>query len=274
MPLPVAGERLAQPPSPENCTIREESRTTVRVSCAESEYFDANTATYVLQVFDADTRRLLASATSLTPSMLEVTNLPAERSQSGLVLSLRIMTAHAMSDATVLHSPHFVQEGNTNKEHQRYPGRAQIHNGSSYQNPPAPPPPYRSRPRYYPRDGAFCARTHRSDERHRRCSRASYENQLRRFLTACTIQTVLLTADDGPGEEYCRKIPEQTTRAREWYVFIHIPSILLLIRLNCSNTTILEFLRCTLRIVPEAIGNRYANRDAVNIRIVYITKQE
>lgn len=121
---------LAQPPSPENCTIREESRTTVRVSCAESEYFDENTATYVLQVFDADTRRLLASTTSLTPSMLEVTNLPAERSQFGLVLSLRIMTAQAMSDATVLHSLHFARESNT-QEHQRYPGRAQIHNGSS-----------------------------------------------------------------------------------------------------------------------------------------------
>ncbi|XP_011352005.1 nephrin isoform X3 [Ooceraea biroi] len=120
LPERRTGERLAQPPSPENCTIREESRTTVRVSCAESEYFDANTATYVLQVFDADTRRLLASATSLTPSMLEVTDLPAERSQSGLVLSLRIMTAYAMSDATVLHSPHFVQESNT-QEHQQFP---------------------------------------------------------------------------------------------------------------------------------------------------------
>lgn len=97
----------------------------MRVSCAEIEYFDANTATYVLQVFDADTRHLLASATSLTPSMLEVTNLPAERSQSGLVLSLRIMTAQAMSEATVLHSPHFVQESNT-QEHQQFPGRAQI----------------------------------------------------------------------------------------------------------------------------------------------------
>ncbi|XP_025160215.1 hemicentin-2 isoform X10 [Harpegnathos saltator] len=118
--VPAAGEMLAQPPSPENCTIREESRTTVRVSCAESEYFDENTATYVLQVFDADTRRLLASTTSLTPSMLEVTNLPAERSQSGLVLSLRVMTAQAMSDATVLHSLHFAREGNT-QEHQRYP---------------------------------------------------------------------------------------------------------------------------------------------------------
>ncbi|KAG5312027.1 TUTLB protein, partial [Pseudoatta argentina] len=114
----TAGERLAQPPSPENCTIREESQTTVRVSCAESKLdFDTNTAIYVLQVFDADTRRLLASATSLTPSMLEVTDLPVDRSQSGLMLSLRIMTEQAMSDATVLFSTHFVQEGNTNKEH-------------------------------------------------------------------------------------------------------------------------------------------------------------
>ncbi|XP_043582645.1 hemicentin-2-like isoform X2 [Bombus pyrosoma] len=120
LPERRTGERLAQPPPPENCTIREESRTTVRVSCAESEYIDPRTATYVLQVFDADTRRLLASATSMTPSMLEITDLPAERSYSGLVLSLRIMTEHAMSDATVLHSPHFVQEGKT-QEHQRYP---------------------------------------------------------------------------------------------------------------------------------------------------------
>ncbi|XP_066594358.1 neural cell adhesion molecule 2-like isoform X2 [Prorops nasuta] len=116
----TVGERLARPPSPENCTIREESLTMVRVSCAESEYFEANTATYVLQVFDAETRRLLASATSLSPSMLEVTNLPAERRDSGLVLSLRIMTAHATSDATVLHSSHFVHEGKA-QEHQRYP---------------------------------------------------------------------------------------------------------------------------------------------------------
>ena len=54
--------------------------------------------------------------------MLEVTDLPAERSQSGLVLLLRIMTAHAMSNATVLQSQRFVQEGKT-PEHQRYPGR-------------------------------------------------------------------------------------------------------------------------------------------------------
>ncbi|XP_015439956.1 PREDICTED: nephrin-like [Dufourea novaeangliae] len=116
----TAGERQAQLPPPENCTIREESRTTVRVSCAESEYIDPRTATYVLQVYDAGTRRLLASTTSMTPSMLEITDLPAERSYSGLVLSLWIMTEHAMSDTTVLHSPHYVQEGKT-PEHQRYP---------------------------------------------------------------------------------------------------------------------------------------------------------
>ncbi|XP_017877995.1 nephrin-like isoform X2 [Ceratina calcarata] len=120
LPERRTGERLAQPPPPENCTIREESWTTVRVSCAESEYIDPRTATYVLQVFDADTRHLLASATSTTPSKLEITNLPAERSDSGLVLSLRIITKHATSDATILHSPHLVQEGKT-QEHQRFP---------------------------------------------------------------------------------------------------------------------------------------------------------
>ncbi|XP_043277126.1 protein turtle homolog B-like isoform X2 [Venturia canescens] len=113
--------RLAHPPSPENCTIKEESRTSVRVSCAESEYLDSNSATYVLQVFDAGTRHLLASATSLTPSMLEVTDLPPERSRSGLVLFLRIMTAHAMSNATVLQSQRFLQEQGKSPEHRRYP---------------------------------------------------------------------------------------------------------------------------------------------------------
>lgn len=147
----VAGER--HPPPPENCTIREESRTTVRVSCAESEFFDPRTATYVLQVFDADTRRLLASATSMTPSMLEITDLPAERSYSGLVLSLRIMTEHAMSDATVLHSPHFVQEGKT-PEHQRYPGRGQLvfdfESSCAMADRPQPPPPDPQTPQYPP----------------------------------------------------------------------------------------------------------------------------
>ena len=117
----ITGEQLMRPPSPQNCTIIEASQTTVKVSCAMSEYVDAKTATYVLQVFDAETRRLLASATSITPNVLEVTDLPAERSPSGLVLSLRVMTAYSTSDATVLHTQHFLQDGEVS-EHQRFPG--------------------------------------------------------------------------------------------------------------------------------------------------------
>ena len=114
------GEKI-RPPSPENCTIVDESRTSVRVSCAESDYVDKKNAIYVLQVFDADTRRLLASATSMNPSLLEVTDLPAERSQSGLTLFLRIMAAHATSDATILRSQHLVHDGKS-PDDQIFPG--------------------------------------------------------------------------------------------------------------------------------------------------------
>ena len=94
----------------------------MRVSCAESLHVDAKSAMYVLQVFDAETRRLLASATSMTPALLEVTDLPAERGHSGLVLFLRVMTAHATSDAAVLHSQLPLADGNA-PEHQIFPGR-------------------------------------------------------------------------------------------------------------------------------------------------------
>lgn len=82
---------------------------------------DSKSAMYVLQVFDAETRRLLASATSMSPSLLEVTDLPAERSHSGLVLFVRVMTAHATSDATVLNSQQHLA-GADNPEHQIFPG--------------------------------------------------------------------------------------------------------------------------------------------------------
>ena len=120
-----------RPPSPENCTIIEATQTTVKVSCAMSEYVDSKTATYVLQVFDAETRRLLASATSLTPNILEVKDLPVDRSPSGLVLSLRVMTAHATSDATVLRSQNLLQDGEI-QEHQRISGRVAHYDGKRF----------------------------------------------------------------------------------------------------------------------------------------------
>ncbi|XP_058802199.1 nephrin-like [Phymastichus coffea] len=119
------GDKPLRPPSPENCTITEETRTTVRVSCAESDYVDSKSAMYVLQVFDAETRRLLASATSMSPSMLEVTDLPAERSHSGLVLFVRVMTAHATSDATVLNSQQNLNSGES-PEHQIFPALSPV----------------------------------------------------------------------------------------------------------------------------------------------------
>ncbi|KAL7306722.1 hypothetical protein TKK_0001391 [Trichogramma kaykai] len=119
------GEKSHRPPSPENCTIIEESLTTVRVSCVESDYVDTKSAMYVLQVFDAETRRLLASATSMTPNVLEVTDLPAERGNAGLTLYLRLMTAHATSDATVLRSQQPLTDGN-NPEHQIFPALSPV----------------------------------------------------------------------------------------------------------------------------------------------------
>lgn len=58
--------------------------------------------TYVLQVFDADTRRLVASATSQMAGMLEITDLPTDHRD--LVLSVRTVTAHAMSDAVSIYT--------------------------------------------------------------------------------------------------------------------------------------------------------------------------
>lgn len=102
----------------------------MRVSCSESGSVDAKSAMYVLQVFDAETRRLLASATSMTPAVLEVTDLPAERGQSGLVLFLRVMTAHATSDAAVLHSSQHMARDGSNPEHQIFPGTQELYSSS------------------------------------------------------------------------------------------------------------------------------------------------
>jgi hypothetical protein len=58
--------------------------------------------TYILQVFDAETRRLVASATSQMAGMLEVTDLPTDHRD--LLLSVRTVTAHATSDAVSIYT--------------------------------------------------------------------------------------------------------------------------------------------------------------------------
>nr|CAD7403532.1 unnamed protein product [Timema poppensis] len=58
--------------------------------------------TFVLQAYDAETRRLVASATSQSPGNLQITDLPAEH--RALVLSVRTVTAHATSDAISIYT--------------------------------------------------------------------------------------------------------------------------------------------------------------------------
>lgn len=76
---------------------------------------------YVLQVYTAETRRLLASATNTTAKFIEVTDLPVEDGSYGLEILIRVMTAHSTSDAAVLHSQQLVRYGR-NPEHQIFPG--------------------------------------------------------------------------------------------------------------------------------------------------------
>lgn len=56
-----------------------------------------------MQAFDADSRHLLGSTTSLSAENLQITDLPREQSGS-LVLSIRSFSSRATSDATVLYS--------------------------------------------------------------------------------------------------------------------------------------------------------------------------
>lgn len=207
--------------------------------------------------------------------MLEVTNLPADRSHSGLMLSLRIMTEQAMSDATVLFS-HFVQEGNTNKEHQRYPGRALIHNGSSYQSartPAPPPPPLFSHELVLFAQKPVAAAMSDVVVMVERATKIDCIDSLSlvqfKFFSRPVTSWKRVLSHRG------REIPEQTTRTHEWYVHpcseytVEYTPFYSIIRLNLhfsntsrSRTTVPEF----VRIVPKAMSSKYENRNAVKYK--------
>lgn len=59
---------------------------------------DGESATYVLHVYDAETRRLMASTTSDNAAILEITDLPAT-STGALLLAVRTVTEQATSEA-------------------------------------------------------------------------------------------------------------------------------------------------------------------------------
>ncbi|KAJ9582202.1 hypothetical protein L9F63_003441, partial [Diploptera punctata] len=89
-----------RPKPPEKCSIIHQTVTSLRVTCNSD--LDDPSATYVLQAYDAETRRLVASATSETAELLEITQLPTDT--RGLVLSVRTVTAQATSDAVSIYT--------------------------------------------------------------------------------------------------------------------------------------------------------------------------
>ncbi|KDR12516.1 hypothetical protein L798_13523, partial [Zootermopsis nevadensis] len=97
-----------KPQPPEKCTITHQTVSSLRVGCytppevLHHNHPDDVPTTYVLQVFDAETRHLVASATSQMAGMLEITDLPA--TYRDLVLSVRTVTAHATSDAVSIYT--------------------------------------------------------------------------------------------------------------------------------------------------------------------------
>ncbi|XP_066996057.2 uncharacterized protein [Anabrus simplex] len=97
---------LAKPDPPDKCTIVQQTFSSLRVACNAPSYNIPTT--YVLQAYDARTRRLIASATSQTPGRLEVTDLPPEH--SSLVLTVRTVTAHATSDAHTIYTQMYKQQ--------------------------------------------------------------------------------------------------------------------------------------------------------------------
>ena len=97
-----------KPQPPEKCTVIHQTVSSLRVGCytppevLHHDHPDDVPTTYVLQVYDAGTRHLLASATSQMAGMLEITDLPTDHRD--LVLSVRTVTAHAMSDAVSIYT--------------------------------------------------------------------------------------------------------------------------------------------------------------------------
>nr|CAD7194809.1 unnamed protein product [Timema douglasi] len=103
-----------RPQPPAKCSITRQTTSSLTVSCLAPLFMghisSAGTAaslhdvppTFVLQAYDAETRRLVASATSQSPGNLQITDLPAEH--RALVLSVRTVTAHATSDAISIYT--------------------------------------------------------------------------------------------------------------------------------------------------------------------------
>ncbi|GJQ65919.1 hypothetical protein Trydic_g4019 [Trypoxylus dichotomus] len=100
--------RNRKPLPPENCTINQHTRHFLQVKCrtrAMHERRDDNddSVTYLLQVYDANSRLLLGTATSHTSEAITITTLAKDH--GSLLLFVRTMRKSITSDATILYAP-------------------------------------------------------------------------------------------------------------------------------------------------------------------------
>lgn len=92
-----------KPVPPENCTLGLHTRHFLQVRCQASPLL-RGASTYLLQVYDANTRLLLGTATSHTPDAITITSLPKDH--ESLLLFVRTMTSKSItSDAAILYAP-------------------------------------------------------------------------------------------------------------------------------------------------------------------------
>ncbi|KAI4469235.1 sidestep protein [Holotrichia oblita] len=107
----LAKLRNRKPLPPDNCTINQHTRHFLQVRCQARLVLvghdniddDDDSVTYLLQVYDANTRLLLGTATSHTPDAITITTLAKDH--GSLLLFVRTMGKTATSDAAILYAP-------------------------------------------------------------------------------------------------------------------------------------------------------------------------
>lgn len=101
---------MERPHPPENCTILAHTKYYLQVRCQVADKLIMPSTTYLLQVYDANTRILLGTATSQNPEEITISELPCEHED--LLLFIRTMDAKSTtSDANIIYAP-FVKQIN------------------------------------------------------------------------------------------------------------------------------------------------------------------
>jgi hypothetical protein len=94
----------SKPLPPENCTLVHQSQFYLRIKCQVAEKKRDVRNTYVLQVFHADSRILIGTATSQTPDDIIFKNMP-QRCDDLLLFVRTKDAASIMSDANIIYAP-------------------------------------------------------------------------------------------------------------------------------------------------------------------------